>query len=224
MTEILRISRSQEFWARSLTTAQTCHGMETIFRMAPNNAIEWVSIATWCIDWWCKIWTSEFLLLARPHYVLHTCESWYIFPHLPLRPSHNLSEQRDPTCSVPPYLSARPNQLFMFLYWSIDFRKVFYWSFSKYEKSCSMDLMFQDPILRTGLCGTGFISQHCWAVDFRLISMISRKCFVPVRYQLPKIYERVWPFFASVIGSGGSSNRFDQKCRLLIKKSWTILI
>ena len=34
-------------------------------------------------------------------------------------------------------------------------------------------------ILRTWLCGTDFISQNDWVVDFHLINMIRRKCFIP---------------------------------------------
>jgi len=44
--------------------------------------------------------------------------------------------------------------------------------------------MLQNLILRTILCGTGFITQHGWVVDFRQIILIGRKYFVPVRYQL----------------------------------------
>jgi len=55
-----------------------------------------------------------------------------------------------------------------------------------YFKSCSEDVLLQVLILRTSFCGTAFISQHCWFVDFHLINMIRRKRFVPVRYQLPK--------------------------------------
>ena len=46
--------------------------------------------------------------------------------------------------------------------------------------------MLQNPILRTKLCGTGFITQHGWVVYFRLTKVVRRKWFIPVRYQLPK--------------------------------------
>ena len=44
--------------------------------------------------------------------------------------------------------------------------------------------MPQNLILRTRLCGIGFIPQHCCVVDFRWINMIRQKCFVPGLYQL----------------------------------------
>jgi len=53
-------------------------------------------------------------------------------------------------------------------------------------KSCSEDFMLQDLILRTRLCGTGFVPQHCWVVHFHPTKIVGWKCFVPVRYQLPK--------------------------------------
>ena len=40
----------------------------------------------------------------------------------------------------------------------------------KYSKSCTEDFTLQDLNLRTGLCGTGFISQHSRVVDFHLIN------------------------------------------------------
>jgi len=59
-----------------------------------------------------------------------------------------------------------------------------------YAKSCSKDFTLQDLILRTRLCGTGFISrcisQRCWIVDFYLNKMVRRKFFVPGLYQLRK--------------------------------------
>ena len=44
----------------------------------------------------------------------------------------------------------------------------------------------QDLILRTRVCGTGFIPQHCWVVDFHLTKMVRRKRSVPDLYQLRK--------------------------------------
>jgi len=51
-----------------------------------------------------------------------------------------------------------------------------------------MDYILQDltQILRTGLCGVGCITQTKWLCNFRQINMIGRKCYVPIRYQLPK--------------------------------------
>jgi len=43
-----------------------------------------------------------------------------------------------------------------------------------------------DLILRTRVCGTSFIPQHCWVVDFHLTKMVGWKCFVPGLYQLRK--------------------------------------
>ena len=56
----------------------------------------------------------------------------------------------------------------------------------KYFKSCSKDFKLQNLILRTRLCGTGFIPQHCWVVDFQVTKMVRRKCLVPGLYQLRK--------------------------------------
>jgi len=75
----------------------------------------------------------------------------------------------------------------MFPYWCVYFTKVFYLSFSINFQNIvpsSKDFMLQNLILRTRLCSTGFISQHCWVVDFHLINMIRRKCFAPDIYQL----------------------------------------
>jgi len=38
----------------------------------------------------------------------------------------------------------------------------------QYLKSCSGDFVFQNLILRTKLCGTGFITQHSCVLDFCL--------------------------------------------------------
>jgi len=37
----------------------------------------------------------------------------------------------------------------------------------KYLESCSEALILQNLILRTGLCGTAFITQHSWLLHFR---------------------------------------------------------
>jgi len=47
----------------------------------------------------------------------------------------------------------------------------------KYLKSCSKDFKVQDLILRTSVCGTGFVPQHCWVVDFHLTILVRCKCF-----------------------------------------------
>jgi len=56
----------------------------------------------------------------------------------------------------------------------------------KYLKNFPKDFPLQNLILRTRLCGTGFIPQHRWVVDFHLIDMIRRKYFVPGLYQIRK--------------------------------------
>jgi len=48
----------------------------------------------------------------------------------------------------------------------------------KYLKSGPKDFIRKDLILRTRLCENGFVSQHCWVVDFHLINRMRRKCFV----------------------------------------------
>jgi len=53
----------------------------------------------------------------------------------------------------------------------------------KYLKSCCKDFKLQNLILRTRVCGTGFIPQHCCVVDFQLTKMVRWKCFVPGLYQ-----------------------------------------
>jgi len=55
-----------------------------------------------------------------------------------------------------------------------------------YLTCCSKDFTLQDLILRTRLCGTGFIPQHCWVVDFHLTKIVRRKCVVPRLYPLRK--------------------------------------
>ena len=74
----------------------------------------------------------------------------------------------------------------MFTAWLPNLRKLFYLLFSTKIKICSGGQMLQYLILRTRLCGTGFINQHGCVVHFRLTKMVRRKCFVPVRYQLPR--------------------------------------
>jgi len=54
----------------------------------------------------------------------------------------------------------------------------------KYSKSCSKDFKLQNLILRTRLCGTGFILQHCSVVDFHLTKIVRWKYFVKGLYQL----------------------------------------
>jgi len=56
----------------------------------------------------------------------------------------------------------------------------------KYLKSFSKDFKLQNLILPTRLCGTGFIPQHCWVVDFYLTKMVRWKWFVQGLYQLRK--------------------------------------
>ena len=77
-----------------------------------------------------------------------------------------------------------PNQWFMFTYWQIDFRKVFL--IVQYKYLTSLFRGFNSPGIHTRICGTGFISQPSWLFHFCQINMIGRKCFAPVRYQLPK--------------------------------------
>jgi len=45
----------------------------------------------------------------------------------------------------------------------------------QYLKSCSGDFIFQNLILRTRLCGTGFITQHSCVFDFRLTEICQAK-------------------------------------------------
>jgi len=56
----------------------------------------------------------------------------------------------------------------------------------KYLKSCSDDSILQNLILRTRLCGTGFSTQPSWILHFHPTKMVGWKCFVPLRYQLPR--------------------------------------
>ena len=59
----------------------------------------------------------------------------------------------------------------------------------KCKTSCGEDQMLQDLILPTGLCGTGFIPQNGWVVDFRWFSLGQHdqaEMFCTLRYQLPK--------------------------------------
>jgi len=89
--------------------------------------------------------------------------------------------------SIHIHISARTTQLFMFPYWRVYFKKEFYFDQYKYVKCCSKDFTLQDLILHTNiLCGTGFIPQRCWVVDFHLNKIGRWKCFVPGLYQLRK--------------------------------------
>jgi len=56
----------------------------------------------------------------------------------------------------------------------------------KYLKSCSKNFKLQDVILRTRLCGTGFIPQHCRVVDFHLTKIVGGNFL----YQVCTISER----------------------------------
>ena len=53
-----------------------------------------------------------------------------------------------------------------------------------YLISCSGDFILQNLILRTRSCSTGFITQSCWVLYFRLTPMVRSKYFVPQWYQL----------------------------------------
>ena len=84
----------------------------------------------------------------------------------------------------------------------------------KYWKSCSEDFILQDLILSARLCGTGLVSQHCRVVDFHLVNMMSRGCFVAVRYQLPmgtSVGVALQYFYMThiLVGSGGSGVRMQ---------------
>jgi len=79
-----------------------------------------------------------------------------------------------------------PIQSIMFTATLPDFRNLFYSSFSTNMKNLVLDQMLQDMILRTRLCGTGLITPPGWLFHFDPIKMVGRKCFVPVRSQLPK--------------------------------------
>ena len=63
-------------------------------------------------------------------------------------------------CFYPENETARPNQLFVFPQWC--FHKILLLIIQyTYLKCCFKDLTLQDLILRTKLCGTGLIPQHC---------------------------------------------------------------
>ena len=83
-----------------------------------------------------------------------------------------------------------------------DCRKISYLWFSTNTQIGGQ--MLQDLILRTRLCSTGFFTQYGWVVHFRLTKMVRRKCFVPVRYQLPRgiLAGRAQNIFAWFIGAG----------------------
>jgi len=59
-------------------------------------------------------------------------------------------------------------------------------SFSINTKNLVLDRMLEHLMLRTRLCGTSFIAQPGWLFHFHPTKMVGQKCFVPVRYQLPK--------------------------------------
>jgi len=64
-----------------------------------------------------------------------------------------------------PINPTRPNQLFMFPYWWFH-KSILLIVLYKHLKSCSKDFTLQKLIILTRLCSIGFISQHCWVVDF----------------------------------------------------------
>jgi len=108
----------------------------------------------------------------------------------------------------------RPTYTMMDLYCLIDTWKETVWLIFqyKYTKPCAEDQMLQHLILRTRLCGTGFISQLNWLFHFRptKIIMVEWNFFVPVRYQLPKAHRWGW---SGVLRSGQLSvESTNQKC------------
>jgi len=81
--------------------------------------------------------------------------------------------------------TARPNRSFMFPYRYIDFRKVFYLSFSTNIQNHVPEIfILQNLILRTRSCGTGFITESSWGFHFHLTTLFRWKDFVPQLYQL----------------------------------------
>ena len=48
----------------------------------------------------------------------------------------------------------------------------------KYLTSCFEDLILQNLILRTRLCGTACITQPSWLLHFHPTKMVGQKCFV----------------------------------------------
>jgi len=83
--------------------------------------------------------------------------------------------------------SARPNPKFIFHFLVARFQNIVVRIVQyKCTKSCAEVRMLQDLILRTRLCGTGFITHPGWLIHFLQINMIGWKCFAPLRYQLSK--------------------------------------
>jgi len=68
----------------------------------------------------------------------------------------------------------------------LDSRNLFSSSFSTNFVFLVLDRMLQDLILRTWLCGTGFITRPGWLFHFSLTKMVGWNFFEPVMYWIPK--------------------------------------
>ena len=79
----------------------------------------------------------------------------------------------------------------------------------QYLKSCSGDLILQNLILRTKLCGTGFISQPSCVFDFHLTESVRSKWFVLAVYHFWKGISAgpALKYFTWFIGAGGHITR-----------------
>jgi len=72
--------------------------------------------------------------------------------------------------------------------------------------------IFQNLILRTRLCGTGFMTQPSWFLDFRLTESVRLKSFVLVVYQFWKDISAgpALKYFTWFIGAGGCELYFNK--------------
>ena len=151
-------------------------------------------------DWFiCVTWCSEFALSQvfsslAVYVLIHT----YTMQHIAVGPNQIFLFCWLPDCQISrnccTYRWVRPLESSLSSSLSpcgiVELRplELLYLSLSTIiKRSCTEDQMLQDLIFRTRLCGTGFITQHGCVPDFNVTNMISQKCFIPVRYQLPKV-------------------------------------
>jgi len=128
------------------------------------------------------IWFIYIYKFSR-HFQIFKCSTRYFLPPSPILYFDHASK-----CNHTRKPPTRPNESIIYVHFlAARFQKIFLFIVQyKYREYCAEDQMLQDLILRTRLCGTGFIAHLDLLIHFHLTNMVGWQYFVPVRYQVPK--------------------------------------
>ena len=124
---------------------------------------------TYCL--WTHMGGAACVLASHAHALIYVCVTHSLTLIHSLTHTHSLTHSHSFTHYPPDpinYLCSLPGVCFHKSIWRIVQYKCL--------KCCSKDFTLQDLILRTRLCGTGYIPQHYWVVDFHLTQMVRLVC------------------------------------------------